>query len=761
MKEYWQVPYIHQEVIHMKSFEIRQFLFLILIFLAFLLVISALIYTGSAFSSETLYAEQGAGGEAKKNLIQFQDDVIVKADERIDGDVYVREGDIIIKGRIYGDVIVVQGDVEIDGTAEIYGNIICYGGDVVHDEQAMLGGDIITINEEEANIVAMREFNGLNFDYHLYQKKDTLRIRQDETLYGDLILVDNDAEVSGKIDGDIYLLTGSIKILSEAAVDGHVLNYSGVLNKGQGALVTGIVITESAQEDEVIVHEDEEEDDIIRDEVESKYLKRTNQKDEGVVRFFGDVIIEADERIVGDVVIMKGSAVVKGEIDGDIVAIFGNIELDSTGYVMGDVVSVGGKIYREKDSYVGGDVVQTTWTGARVNDTDFDDEDRREDRWHDWDHHRWYSSRETRWDDEDYIEDIDNGLFRYNRVEGLFLGVQVPKNQWLENSRHHVKIYGHAGYGFKSKRGLYQVGLERWIFDEFRFSVGIETHDMLDTEDKWVIPEMENSLAALFLREDFRDYYRRSGTSAYAIQNITRHFRVKAGLRKDRFYSMTNKTNWSIFGGDKKFHQNPAVDELEFKSIFAHVGLDTRDHLLYPNEGWFINVNGEFARPEVNKNSNIDFDRLTIDLRRYQPIGYGENLDFRFRLGTSRGLLPIQYLYDLGGISSLRGYDYKEFKDGDRMVLGNVEYRIYGSFFDLFDFSELNIILFADAGWVWTARDNSALDKSFDYIRWDDMMTDVGVALSNYEGNVRVNFAQRLDDRDKPVVITFRISKAF
>jgi hemolysin activation/secretion protein len=35
--------------------------------------------------------------------------------------------------------------------------------------------------------------------------------------------------------------------------------------------------------------------------------------------------------------------------------------------------------------------------------------------------------------------------------------------------------------------------------------------------------------------------------------------------------------------------------------------------------------------------------------------------------------LPSQYLYDLGGISTIRGYDYKAFT-GDRMVLINAEY---------------------------------------------------------------------------------------
>jgi len=606
----------------------------------------------------------------------------------------------------------------------------------------------------------------LKFEYNLFHKRDDVYIDKDETLYGDLILVDTDAEVSGKVDGDIILLSSFTYISENAAIDGHVINCSGDLDRDDLALITGVVLDDEEEEEEYLYYEDEDEDDLIRDEVEKKYLQKKEYKDKDIVRFFGDVIIEENEVMDGDVVIMKGSASVKGEVDGDIVAIFGNIDLDSTGYVMGDVVSVGGKIYREPGSYVGGDVVQTTWTGQRVDDrgrkyrVEERDEDRDED-WDEWRDRNRLQKYMTQWDNEDIEADMENVLFNYNRVEGLVLGVQIPQNLWIKNSKYNVRIYGHAAYAFKSKATRYQIGLERWLFEDFRFTLGVESHDMLDSEDDWIIPEFENTLAALFLGEDFRDYYRRSGVSVYAIQNVTHHFRMMGGLKKDRFYSVKKETNWSIFGGNKKFLDNPMVDEFEIKSIVASVGLDTRNDLVHPNEGWFINVNGEFARPNLNDNSIYNFDRLIIDLRRYQPLGYGENLDFRFRLGTGRGDLPLQYRYDLGGLSSLRGYKFKEFKDGDRMLLGNIEYRIYGSFMDLFDLPDLNIILFGDAGWVWNAEDNSQLDNSFDDITWNEMMTNVGVAFSNYEGNVRLNIAQRLDDRSKPVVVTFRLRRAF
>ena len=47
----------------------------------------------------------------------------------------------------------------------------------------------------------------------------------------------------------------------------------------------------------------------------------------------------------------------------------------------------------------------------------------------------------------------DNLLFRYNRVEGLFLGLNDPKTySW---DAHRIKFFGSGGYGFASHRWRY------------------------------------------------------------------------------------------------------------------------------------------------------------------------------------------------------------------------------------------------------------------------------------------------------------------
>ena len=188
--------------------------------------------------------------------------------------------------------------------------------------------------------------------------------------------------------------------------------------------------------------------------------------------------------------------------------------------------------------------------------------------------------------------------------------------------------------------------------------------------------------------------------------------------------------------------------------------LDTRDDEAEPDEGWYVQARAEFYGGQVE--SDYEFDRFILDVRRYQPLSFNENLDFRLRLGTSRNALPSQFLFDLGGISTLRGYPFKAFT-GDRMFLANVEYRVRADSRDLplLFFDTLNLIVFFDAGLAWFSDDVTRADRGWKYLTFSRLKTDVGIAITDRAGRVRLNFARRTDSSKAPIVVTFRISRAF
>jgi outer membrane protein assembly factor BamA len=356
-----------------------------------------------------------------------------------------------------------------------------------------------------------------------------------------------------------------------------------------------------------------------------------------------------------------------------------------------------------------------------------------------------------------YNNDYDDRFcFAYNRVDGLFLGIQRPRRLYR---RHGIfQLYGMAGIAFETNRFQYHVALERSFFPAYmQFAVGAETFDLTYSEDNWMIPSLENSLAALLIHEDYHDFYRRRGQGGFVSQQFTRNARLKVGYYEEEHLNLLQETDWALFGGRKTFRINPAIEEMTLRGILGHFRIDTRNRIRATRRGWLVNLVAEFFPSEFKSDS--DFKRYILDIRRYQPISRGENLNIRIRAGETEGIVPIQKHFDLGGISSLRAYEFKAFT-GDRMILGNIEYHVNWDrlhwYPDILFFDDFNFILFADAGLAWYKK-----DKDFRELHHSDLFSDVGIALATEDGSLRLNIAKRLDRSVDAIRVTFRISRPF
>ncbi len=65
------------------------------------------------------------------------------------------------------------------------------------------------------------------------------------------------------------------------------------------------------------------------------------------IRIFGDVSVDRDEEVTGQVVAVFGSVRVHGKVGDQVVAVMGSVLLGPDAVVGGDVVSVGGRVHRE------------------------------------------------------------------------------------------------------------------------------------------------------------------------------------------------------------------------------------------------------------------------------------------------------------------------------------------------------------------------------------------------------------------------------
>ena len=346
-------------------------------------------------------------------------------------------------------------------------------------------------------------------------------------------------------------------------------------------------------------------------------------------------------------------------------------------------------------------------------------------------------------------------MFSYNRVEGFFFGFGVPKefkdSYGMDNR---LTFYGYWGYGLSNDKSSYRAGLTRKFFGRNSFELGAELFDLTYSEDLWVIPRNENSLTALLFHEDYLDYYRKNGSSVYGIQNFGRFLKIEGGYVVEKHADMLVEEVWSLFRQGEEFRENPQVAEGTFKNTYLIVRTGNSRFL----RNWDAELQAEW-NSSLFDDEMPGYERYIISLSRYQPLGRNDDLNIRIRYGTTNGSVPVQKKFDLGGIGTLRGYEYKEFQNGDKMALINVEYSTNGKNIDGLDFlpifDDYLISFFIDAGVVWSDR-RDLPDLS-------DVNRNIGVGIGSKDEGFRVNFSKPLDgpENEREIVITMRFNKMF
>jgi outer membrane protein assembly factor BamA len=365
----------------------------------------------------------------------------------------------------------------------------------------------------------------------------------------------------------------------------------------------------------------------------------------------------------------------------------------------------------------------------------------------------------------------------FNRVEAFYLNLGLKAQPRFSQPTASWSFYADAGYGFKNekkKRPRWTVGLQKDFQTPSRVSLGAEYFYKIDTNDRWIVSELENSLAGIFLHEDFMDFYSKKGTRAFVDYQLAQVHTLRLDASGHRYEPLRRNSNWSIFGGDKDYPLNPrpalsrpfAVQSGEEISLKLVGAFDWRDNPVFPNVGW--QAEGYFERTA----KDFETTGLFLTLKRYQPTFSDQKLLAKVMFGSRSGSFAYQHLLTLGGLSSLRGYREKEFA-GNRLLYANVTYQVGQSAFGGFlrrlplhyipFWETLSFGFFAETGYAWIADLNDKDAGLFDLgnFDWRDLRSDVGFSLLVTEGLLRVDFAKRNDRGYDDWRVTFRILDKF
>jgi len=494
-------------------------------------------------------------------------------------------------------------------------------------------------------------------------------------------------------------------------------------------------------------------DDTL-DRKRPRSLKTADLNTEGYARSHtGNTTVEFDEQIDGDIVVKGGNLTVYGTIDGDALVIGGNLFVKDGGHITGNARVINGAIEKSGDGRIDGFEDRSNGTASyRTDRSRF---------------RRLGTSFDAPWLNE--FGNFDNAIVRYNRVEGIFLGIGSEKKFYWDGRRSWA-AFGSVGWGFKSHTWRYNLGLARQfplVSDGGQlFEMGVEGYSLTDSKDRWIISTNENSAAAFFIHEDFLDYFGRRGATghvAWLTQGSMVRTEVRIGYSADRYDSLVQHTDWALFGGNKSFRPNPAVAEGDMRSVNASIGLTTTDKTSHGPEGWTLLATGEFGKRISS--SDFSFNQYIFDLRRYQPLGRYDNFNLRVRVGSAEGILPPQKLFQLGGLGTLHAYRYKQ-DSGNRMVLVNAEYIVDGNFLDDLDFwpsdlfGGINFLILSDAGVTRNVLPTVQFQEGFEKMTWGELRHNVGAGLANRSGTFRVAYTWKTTEK-APGTITFRFVRPF
>ena len=330
----------------------------------------------------------------------------------------------------------------------------------------------------------------------------------------------------------------------------------------------------------------------------------------------------------------------------------------------------------------------------------------------------------------------------FDRVDGLSI---FCHQEFKSDSTLYPSVQLMEGYAFDGEHWRYRFKFEQPLFRPEFFSFGAALYLLTDTYDGDISGVVENSITALCLKHDYRDYFEREGGLVFVKQKFWGDNTVTLQYAEDTHRSLETKSKGLFHRHSREFRPNPAVDEGKWATVTGVYEFDSRD-----GDGYEAGTQRYRLYYEKGQNkdaedvSDTEYTRLAADLRTYMFMSPGQYLNVRLTAGsTVSGTLPFQREFYAGGLSTLNALSYKEFR-GDQLLLANVEY--------LFDIAKWGqFVVFVDAGKAW---------YEWDRLKDQRMEFDVGIGLGNEEG-FRLCVAKDPRDEDSDPVWILRLQRPF
>ncbi len=394
---------------------------------------------------------------------------------------------------------------------------------------------------------------------------------------------------------------------------------------------------------------------LTRDDIDSPTVQR--RKGNRILRETPGAIPVGDF-VRGNVIAITGPVTIDGEVNKNVVCLFGDIAIGDSAVVRGSVVSVTGTVTLASNSRVYGSAV-----AGDLRQPNLRERFRQSTGWVTW-----------------------QPIVGYDRVDGARVGLAVDVAD-PDTVLPRLEIAG--AYAFHSEQPRLRFRVEQTVIRRGGWlGIGGGYRRELHSDDDWLLPAWENTLFSILVAEDFKDWYEVDGWYAYAFWHgagrlIPFHLRVSY-RRDDLTWRPAGRNLWSLFGANKDFRANfsdlpdeqrdivaQGIDSTELDEVTVDLTWDERlPGLLFLQAAWVASIRFDHA-----VGGTLDYTRWRLHVRRYQPISDRLAVIARGLVGSSDGDLPAFRQFTLGGLGSLPGYRFKEYR-GNAFWLGGAEGRL-------------------------------------------------------------------------------------
>ncbi|HTO92387.1 MAG TPA: BamA/TamA family outer membrane protein [Candidatus Sulfotelmatobacter sp.] len=341
--------------------------------------------------------------------------------------------------------------------------------------------------------------------------------------------------------------------------------------------------------------------------------------------------------------------------------------------------------------------------------------------------------------------------FDYNRVDEVRAGLSVELQRPYTMAPRLGAMYE---YAFSRDRALYGVQLEQPLLPPGRLALGASITRRTDHSELQQVDNLENTLALLLGRQDYRDYFEREGYGVYLSWRVPDFSTVSLHWRSDEYRSLEKQPSvYSMFARDKELRDNPPIDDGTQHAMLirlerlARNSYRTRAGLYH----WI-----ELADAGGGLGGDFTYTRVLADVRSVLRLSPATTLNLRGVFGTTpSGTLPRQSEFTAGGVDGLRAHSFSQYR-GNQMAMAQAEYDV-GLWHVRSGWMTggLHAIGFLDLGRAWQNSDH-AWDLSRQHVAVDG-----GIGFATAEDGLRVYFAKNLQESGSPFVTSFRLQRPF